>query len=97
MPPGWEYEVQYIDIYVYINSFSWDNSLIERKECYHGLLSASCDYNKAREKYFKNNKAINYGNEKAISISKIVIWKFGLIKTLTLYAKIKSSYPPPPL
>lgn len=60
------------------------------------LLSASCDYNKAREKYFKNNKAINYGNEKAISISKIVIWKFGLIKTLTLYAKIKSSYLPPP-
>lgn len=96
MPPGWEYELQYIDIYVYINLFSWDKSLIERKECYHGYYPHPAIIIK-QGKSILNNKAINYGNEKAISISKIVIWKFGLIKTLTLYAKIKSSYTPPPI
>lgn len=91
MPPGWEYEVQYIDIYVYINSFSWDKSLIESKECYY--QHPAIINNKAREKYFKNNKAINYGHEKAISFLKLLykssVW-------LKLYMLKWSQVTPPP-
>lgn len=91
MPPGWEYEVQYIDVYVYINSFSWDKSLIESKECYY--QHPAIINNKAREKYFKNNKAINYGHEKAISFLKLLykssVW-------LKLYMLKWSQVTPPP-